>query len=173
MPENAACATIATPLWDSRFRALPPESAGYCDFAIASDGEETNRGGFSATSPLETAILHCLFTDRRRPLELESPDGSAHRRGWAGDSFDIEPENGEREMGSLLWTLDRGVLDYDTARRAESYATEALQTLIDQGHVSEFRVEAVADRARAMLVLTVVALAPTGVELFANTYPVA
>ncbi|MCT8970577.1 phage GP46 family protein [Microbaculum marinisediminis] len=135
-------------LWDSLWNP----DLGVADWAIAGDDEALNRGGLRATAALHTAVILCLFTDRRLPDDMEHPDavgdswpgGAAFvdRRGWHGDTYDVRDDLGEGEMGSLLWTLERGTLDDASARRAEAFASEALQTLVEQGAVA--RIEAVA-----------------------------
>lgn len=143
----------ASPLWDTRWASdidLPNFATG--DWSVADpDAEEFNRGGFAATDPVTTAIILCLFTDRRRPDWLP---GDA-TRGWHGDEFDIDGASGERAMGSLLWTLERAQMTYETARLAEHYATEALQTLVDQGVLARVEVSAELDAGKGRLALDV------------------
>ncbi|UFT92819.1 phage GP46 family protein [Pectobacterium carotovorum] len=81
---------------------------------------------------LQTAIVISLFTDRlaRADDNYESTD----RRGWWGDS-------GEKDLiGSRLWLLRRQRLTTSVALKAEEYATEALQWLIDDGVVGSISV---------------------------------
>jgi len=146
-------------------------SYGAGDFAVADSDEEGNRGGFRAKEPLGSAILMCLFSDKRRSDDIPSPDGSVDRRGWHGDTFDLRSEEGERELGSLLWTLERATLNYDTERIAEHYAAEALQTLVDQGVVSRFDIAASVDHPRNRLTLEIRAFDPIGSQVFADTFP--
>jgi phage gp46-like protein len=175
----------ATPLWDTVWRLdFDPENPGSGaagaagDWATVEDEppepesgippEPNNRGGLRARDQLATAIILCLFTDRRRPDDVEAPDGSAERRGWHGDTFDME--RGEAALGSLLWTLERGVLNYETQRRAEYYAAEALEPLIAQGAVERFDIVSEIDKDRGLLGLRIAAHGPSGEALFAGDF---
>lgn len=145
----------ASPLWDTRWGTDPSSPTfGSGDWRLADPAEEEfNRGGLAAADPLTTAIILCLFTDRRLADWMEIGDDGV--RGWHGDHFAIDAEAGERELGSYLWTLERGALDFQTRKLAETYATEALQTLIDQGVVSKIEVTAEADTAAGRLLINV------------------
>ncbi len=73
---------------------------------------------------LETAVELSLFTDRRADEGDSLPDGETNRRGWwADDPLD--------RIGSRLWLLDRAKETAEVLERAEQYAREALQWLID------------------------------------------
>lgn len=122
------------------------------DFALAEPDEIGNRGGLRAKAHLETAVLICLMTDARAdPSELR--DGDVNR-GWPGDTFDMQGT--EKPLGSKLWLLKRSTVDaIDTPRRAEEYALEALQTLIDQKAVASVEATATADPAGNRLSLSV------------------
>lgn len=111
------------------------------DMAMTADGLDLLH-----QNPLHTAIIACLFTDKRQPEDQRVPGDTPDRRGWHGDTYDVREDFGERELGSLLWTLKaRGTLDYETERLAEQYCHDALQTLIDQGAVTEVTVQATAE----------------------------
>lgn len=75
---------------------------------------------------LAQAVLISLFSWRRS----EDDDGvpSPHRQGWWGDTF--AQVRGDR-IGSRLWLLQREKVTPSVLRRAEGYAQEALQWLID------------------------------------------
>ncbi|HQF31923.1 MAG TPA: phage GP46 family protein [Hyphomicrobiales bacterium] len=116
---------------------------GRGDWAMAGADEADNIGGLRATAALETAVVLCLFTDRRCPADHPLAwlaDGD--RRGWWGDAVDVRADLGEAPLGSLLWLLERAPLDGETAMWAEAFAIEALQPLVDQKAVS--KIEAVA-----------------------------
>lgn len=117
-------------------------AAGYADFALASSDELNNRGGLQSKYPLETAIAMLLFTNRRRPDEIPDDSGSLDRQGWAGDSFDIDVEAGEQELGSYLWTLKGQSATKDTLEKAKDYARQALLPLMRQRIVEDFTIEA-------------------------------
>lgn len=131
-----------------------------------------NRGGLQALAPLATAVLVCLFTDKRRPDDVDAPSGTNERRGWHGDTFDIDGASGERELGSLLWTLERAILSEETARLAKQYAEDALQTLVDQGAVSRVEIAAAVNRQEQALILHVAAMNEEGESIFKNTFPI-
>jgi len=125
-------------LWDSQWR--PPEGAA--DWAIAGADETRNRGGLRATAALHTAIVLCLFTDKRIPDDhplmwlVEHGD----QRGWWGDGEDVRADLSETELGSLLWIFERSTLTEDIRRWVEVLAIEALMPLIDEG--AAVRIEA-------------------------------
>lgn len=118
-------------LWDSQWR--PPEGAA--DWAIADATEPSNRGGLRAKASLHTAIVLCLFTDKRIPDDhplVYLMEGGDHR-GWWGDGLDIKRELSEDEMGSLLWIFERSILTEEIRRWVETIAIDALAPLISQG----------------------------------------
>jgi phage gp46-like protein len=108
-------------------------------------------GGFRALAPLHTAILLCLMSDARASDEEPIPDGSGDPRGWAGDAIDptLAP------LGSKLWLLRRRELTEEVAGLSVVYATEAIQTLIDQGAAAEFKISAAPNYAEGRLELTI------------------
>lgn len=79
---------------------------------------------------LQTAVIISLFTDRRAEDGDELPDGTTDRRGWWGDAY-AQVDNDR--IGSKLWLLSRSKQTAETARLAQTYASEALQWLIDDG----------------------------------------
>ncbi len=160
--------------WDSIWTPWDPETGngGFADWAVADASEiMRNRGGFKSQDSLGTAILICLFTDRRRPEDVASPDGSTDRRGWHGDSYDVETSEGERELGSLLWTLQRERLTIEDLRLVEHYASDALQTLVDQGVVDHFEIRAEKDSVAGRVSMLINAFSPTGERLYENNFP--
>ncbi|MND83154.1 Phage protein GP46 [compost metagenome] len=78
---------------------------------------------------LYTAIYISLFTDRLA-RDDDDLDGSSDRRGWWGDDGESVP------IGSRLWLLRRQKLTTAVAIKAEDFANEAVQWLIDDGVVS-------------------------------------
>ena len=100
-------------------------------------GDWSSAGGLLATGgDLASAVLISLFTDRRAAADDAITDGSGDRRGWWGDLGAGYP------VGSRLWLLERSTLTTATARRAESYAREALQWLLDDGVVAAWQIAA-------------------------------
>lgn len=173
MPEVRIGALTAeapiSPTWDSVWIGDAVTPAGYADWTPAVNGV-----GFEGSTPITTAILLCLFTDKRLPDD-EADAGNYDRRGWHGDTFDVDATAGEREIGSLLWTLERSALNNDdtqVALMAEHYADDALKTLVDQRVVGRFDIAAETDKANGMLILRVTAYAPTGEQQFSGRLPI-
>lgn len=139
------------------------------DLALAEPDEAGNRGGLRARAQLETAVLIALMTDARAdPAELREGDVN---RGWAGDTFDLDAGAGERPIGSKLWLLMRSTVDdVETPRRAEAYAIEALQPLIDQGAAAAVTAAAEADPARNRLTLAVTVTDRSGAHAVAMRF---
>lgn len=164
--------------WDSKWINPSDNSIGGCaDYAYESEEEERqpyNTNGLSASDPLTTAVILCLFTDKRRPDALVLVDGSSERRGWHGDTYDIDESAGEREMGSLIWTLERNLLNYDTKAKAIHFASESLQTLVDQGVVHHWDVDAVIDTAQQQgrLVISIEGFDPLGESIYSNQFSI-
>jgi phage gp46-like protein len=102
-------------------------------------------------SGLATAILLSLFTDRRADGADPLPDGATDRRGWWGDALPVVQGD---TIGSRLWLLAREKQTPKAVERAEEYAREALQWLLDD-RVAE-RLEVTAEVPRpGMLAFTV------------------
>ncbi|MGH1429749.1 MAG: phage GP46 family protein [Neptuniibacter sp.] len=85
---------------------------------------------------LQNAVVISLFTDARcEPDEL--PQGETDQRGYYGD---FELQEGE-SLGSKLWTLKREKVTQNTINRARTYATEALEWLLED-HLQNIKVTA-------------------------------
>lgn len=115
-------------------RAMPPGLAPPdVAWAVTSgDFVEDPVFGLASQNPIRSAIVQLLFTHAAcEPAELRFEHGG-DRRGWAGDSFGVDPRRGEQPLGSTLWLLRRERLDAKIARRAEIEAVRALQPLIRQ-----------------------------------------
>lgn len=91
------------------------------DFTIVANDLEADDG-------LETAVLVSLFTDRRAVNDDLIPDGTDDQRGWWGDSFAAQAND---LIGSRLWLLSREKQQQSVLVRAQEYAREALQWLLD------------------------------------------
>ena len=88
--------------------------------------------GLVSDSPIRSAVIMLLFTNCAcEPSQLRFEHGG-DRRGWAGDSFGLDPRRGEQPLGSTLWLLRRSKLDAKIARQAEIEAERALQPLLIQ-----------------------------------------
>jgi len=92
---------------------------------------EFDNGDLTRESGLETSILMSLFANRRADLDDTLPDpDNDDRQGWWGDQVS---EYEDDQIGSKLWLLSRSKTDQDTLIKAESYAKESLQWLLDDG----------------------------------------
>ena len=135
---NEGCAPQPIFVWDSVWDG----TTGFADWAYAPASETYNRGGLQAEAALETAVILCLFTDRRCPPDhplaylIENDDP----RGWWGDAVDVRGDLGEAPLGSLLWLLARAPVIPDTVRYAQALAIEGLAPMIGEQAVE--RVEA-------------------------------
>ncbi|MSU92920.1 MULTISPECIES: phage GP46 family protein [Pseudomonas] len=91
------------------------------------------------SSEVEAALIRAvtisLYTWRR--AETDDLVDDDERFGWWGDSY--PPITNDR-IGSRLWLLRRVKLTPQTQRDAEAYAHEALQWLLDDGHVVDIAI---------------------------------
>lgn len=92
---------------------------------------------------LQTAVLISLFTDRRVSADEELPAGETSRRGWWGDTNPAVPND---RIGSRLWLLYREKQLSEVVERANEYAREAVQWLIDDKVAT--RVEVLAESTK-------------------------
>lgn len=91
--------------------------------------------GADAAGVLERAVHISLFTWRRADPG-DQVDG-ADLQGWWGDSY---PSEANDRIGSKLWLLRRRSLTPQTQRDAHRFCVEALQWLVDDGHVTQVTV---------------------------------
>ncbi|MGE0698357.1 MAG: phage GP46 family protein [Hyphomicrobiaceae bacterium] len=118
------------------------EAFAYFDFDLAGRREVKNRGGLRSTMALQTSVIIQLFADARARDDDRLPDDlDPNRRGWWGDGVARADEQGDTDLGSRLWLLQRELLNDEVAQRAKEYALEALQVLVDQGAVAVFEVD--------------------------------
>ena len=103
----------------------------YYDITIDDGGDLTNEVGF------DTAIIISLFTDARADGS-EVPEPS-YRRGWFGNTLSDIPNF---EIGSKLWLLEQTAATQDTLNKAEDYAAQSLQWMVDQGYASRIDINA-------------------------------
>ena len=82
---------------------------------------------------LFTAVAISLFTDREATTDDVIPDGSGDPRGWWADGLEVK-------IGSRIWLLARSKRTQQVLLRAQDYAREALQWMIDDGVVAQFGV---------------------------------
>lgn len=101
------------------------------------NGQETDITTFQADE-LAQAVLISLFSWRKS----EEDDGikAPNRQGWWGDTYATVA--GDR-IGSRLWLLQREKILPLTLQRAEAYAKEALQWMIDDRLVERITVNTV------------------------------
>lgn len=79
---------------------------------------------------LRRAVEISLFTWRRAD-DSDQVDGN-DKQGWWGDSY---PSQVNDRIGSRLWLLRRKTITVQTIQDAKRYCEEALNWLIDDGHV--------------------------------------
>lgn len=114
------------------------------------NGQEADISNFQADE-LAQAVLISLFSWRKSEVDdgVKAPD----RQGWWGDTFAVVP--GDR-IGSRLWLLQREKILPLTLQRAEAYAKEALQWMIDDRLVERITVNAVRGEEASQVDLRVV-----------------
>ena len=96
-------------------------------------------GDFSTDAGLQTAVIISLFTDARADDDAELPAGETDPRGWWGDALSTVAGD---ITGSKLWLLHREKQEKRVLLRAEQYAREALQWLVDDKVASKVTVTA-------------------------------
>ena len=85
-------------------------------------------GDFKKTQGLDTAIINSLNIDQRaEPSEVSTPQ---NRRGNIIDELN---DDNDFKMGSKLWLLSQNRANQKTLSLAESYASECLQWMVDDG----------------------------------------
>jgi phage gp46-like protein len=85
---------------------------------------------------LESAVIVSLFSDRRISDD-ELPPGQTDKKGWWGDA--VDPTQNDL-TGSKLWLLAREKQTEEVLQRAQEYAEQALQWLLDDGVASVVKV---------------------------------
>ena len=115
-------------------------------------------GDLALGSPLLSAIMVSLFSDRVAPAQPTADDQAAgigvtggaqdDRRGWWGDVYIGRP------IGSRLWQLARAIKTgtRQLPQDAEDICSEALQWLLDDNVVSSFSVAASWAAATSLLI---------------------
>lgn len=110
-------------------------------------------GDLASGDDLDTSVYISLFSDRLARTD-DDFDGT-DRRGWwgyVGQDYDV---------GSRLWLLYRRELSREIAGKAEDYAQEALQWLLDDSIVAQISVSTRIIYPRT-LILMVVLTRPDG-----------
>lgn len=93
------------------------------DFALDALGLVEDNG-------LQTAVILSLFTDRRAHPDDVLPGDQNDKCGWWADAFPVLPGD---QIGSRLWLLNREKQMQSVLNRAQEYAQEALQWMLDDG----------------------------------------
>ena len=113
-------------------------AVGWNNAELRGEALLTATGGLADDTGLTTCVLLSLFLDRRARADDALPDpASADRRGWVGDAFDTTDR-----IGSRLWLLTREKATEETRRRAEEFAAEALDWLVEDGLATAVRISA-------------------------------
>jgi phage gp46-like protein len=122
---------------DFRTAWNPPDAPWAADWMMQPPGLESDRD-------LETTVIISLFTNALARVDDVIPDGTDDRRGWWGDTGAVgdQPAPPEGPLGSRLWLLSREKATESTRQRAQSYAAEALQWLLDDGVAARVDVKA-------------------------------
>lgn len=130
---------------------------------------DLSNGDFLTNNSFDTSLLISLFGDKRAdPSEVPAVQ---NRRGWWGNPFNTDDE--EFELGSKLWLLDQARATPATLNRAITYAQEALQWLVDDGHAQ--RIDVSGNLSQNNIQLSVTILRDSGVtetryyDLWENT----
>jgi phage gp46-like protein len=151
-------------LWDSEWKPTD----GVADWVVSDGSEPQNKGGLRAKAALHTAVVLCLFTDKRipddHPLRYLVENGDP--RGWWGDKADVRADLFETEMGSLLWIFERAPLTEEIRRWVESIALDALASLIAQGAAVRIDAQATAEFAEDRVDLAVQIYARDGTRIY-------
>jgi len=91
-----------------------------------SGGYSIANGDLATGGDLYNAIYISLLT-WRKPSDTDLVDKSTYQHGFWADAYT------GLTTGSRLYLLQNSKLNYETASRAKTYITEALQWMIDQG----------------------------------------
>jgi phage gp46-like protein len=107
----------------------------YMDFCECVDAQVGDCADLSMTDDLQNAVMISLFTNSRAREDDPLPNQN-DRGGYWGTAID------GNQWGSRLWLLQNARDLPETYRRAEDYAKESLQWLIDDGVASKVEVSA-------------------------------
>lgn len=169
--DTEACEPQPNLLWDSVWWQRLDAQGGYADWILAGPADQVeSRGGLRAEASLHTATLILLFTDARLPADSTYKPDDGDRRGWWGESIKLDGEPDAAALGSLLWTLERSVLNAETARLAKEYAEDALAVLASQGMVARTEVETAVNTDFGRLELVVRHYAQDGTKAYEQRF---
>lgn len=162
-----------TPLAEAGVDVLPPDivwNGMVGDVAISTRSQDGGIGGYIAKAPIATAVILLLFSDAPVDLSELDPDDGGDRRGWPGDSFDIDPSKAEGPMGSHLWRFRRRALNGQTATELEDEIQRALSPLLRQQAVARIDVTAEAKPADDTITATVKLYGRDGRTIYAEKF---
>lgn len=106
------------------------------------------------SDPLARQIVILLLTDAF--AEADELPANVTRRGgcWHNTiEFNIANRKQKINLGSKLWLLQEQPLTDASLPLAEQYAREALQILVDSGHIAELKVTATRAQERLSLLI--------------------
>jgi len=96
-------------------------------------------GDLQSDEGMRTAVALSLLSDRRALPDDELPGGGTDRRGWWADAL---ADRQDDQFGSRLWLLGREK-DLESVRdRAETYAREPLEWLLEDKVAADLEVTA-------------------------------
>lgn len=123
--------------------ALVKNESGIYDISFSS-------GDFEKAQGLDTAIINSLNIDQRAEAsEVATPQ---NRRGNIIDELNNE---NDFQIGSKLWLLSQKRANQETVSLAESYASECLQWLIDDGIAQTVIVSGILKNDNIVLSITI------------------
>ena len=112
---------------------------------------ELSGGDFVTNNNFDTSLTISLFGDKRAAVSEVST--VQNRRGWWGNVFNTDDI--EFQLGSKLWLLNQERATPATLNKAISYAREALQWLVDDGHAQRIDVSGILSQNNIQLSVTI------------------
>lgn len=107
---------------------------------------------------LETSAFISLFSDKRSDDNTILSTNNKDKRGWWADN----------NFGSLLWTLQRETISNELQRKAEQFAAEALQWMIDYKLVESINVTVIVQRVAPQLLINIALIQNKNNQLLLN-----
>jgi phage gp46-like protein len=96
-------------------------------------------GDLQSDEGMRTAVALSLLSDRRALPDDELPGGGTDRRGWWADAL---ADRQDDQFGSRLWLLGREKDLASVRDRAETYARESLEWLLEDKVAADLEVTA-------------------------------
>lgn len=94
-------------------------------------------GDLQSDDGMRTAVALSLLSDRRALPDDELPGGGTDRRGWWADAL---ADRQDDQFGSRLWLLGREKDLASVRDRAETYARESLEWLLEDKVAADLEV---------------------------------